>query len=332
MDQKHNNVVRWGILSCARVARQRWMPAIEQADRCQICAIASRSIDKARSWAREWGSARAYGSYKELLEDDEIDAVFIGLPNSMDREWVVKSLTAGKHVLCDKPLGVNADEAREMAEAAQQHNRLLMEGFAYRYHRQYDLIQKWLDEGRIGRLQEIRVGFSFVFDQPGDFRYDPKLGGGVLLDLGCYCMDVLRRMSRAEPISVRAESSNNDTGADWTVSGSLEFAGGLETIFECSFAYEGDRSMYLLGTEGKIRSTAPFVSHGDSKLTLEVDGKTMHEKIKSMNAYCGCIEDFNQRIRKGDILPTPADDSVANMGILDAVRESARLERAVNIA
>ena len=331
MKQESNKVIRWGILGCARVARKRWIPAIEKEGTCQISSIASRTLDKARTWADELGIGRAFGSYEQLLEDDAVDAVFIGLPNSLDCQWVVKSLAAGKHVLCDKPLGVNAADAGEMARAANRCNRLLMEGFAYRYHCQYEVMQKWLDQNLIGRLKRIRVGFSFVFDRPGDIRYDPKLGGGALLDLGCYCVHVSRLMSRAEPIAVQAKSSNNDTGVDWTTRATLKFADGLEAVFDCSFDYEGDRSMDVVGTEGLFTSTAPFVSNGESELCLKAGSITKHEKIQPMNAYISCVGAFNERIRTGNILPTPATDSVANMRVLDAVRESAQYEHAVSL-
>jgi predicted dehydrogenase len=331
MKHDSKDKIRWGILGCARVFRRRWEPALQNVEAAQIAAIASRSLEKAQSWAAEFQISKAYGSYDELLKDKEIDAVFIGLPNSLHCEWVIRSLQAGKHVLCDKPLGMNADEARQMAAAAEKNQRLLMEGFMYQYHTQYEKIRQWLNEDQFGPIKMIRVGFSFLYDTPGNFRNDPAMGGGALMDLGCYCVHIARLLLHAEPKHVVAQSAQNDLGADWTTTAILHFDPDVQAIIECSFGYEGDRFLHVAGAKKMITSDNPVVSDPQVTLTLKSVDETITEVIPSQNSYEKMIQDFQQRIIENRILPTPANDAVANMKILDAIRQAAQSGRQIEI-
>jgi len=313
--------INWGILGCANIARRQWIGAIKQTSAGRVGAIASRSREKANQWAGKMEIPKSYGSYEELLADMEIEAIFTALPNALHREWVIKSLEAGKHVLCDKPLGVNAAEAREMVAAAEGNNRLLMEGFMYQYHDQYEVIRRWIDQGRIGRLRMIRVGFSFFFDRPGDFRYDPKLGGGALLDLGCYCVHIARLLTQAQVRKVQAVSVMNDTGVDWTTIAILIFEKDITAIIDCSFGYAGGRFLHVAGTEGMICSDRP-VSHGEEAvLTLSNNNQEEIDRtvIKASNLYIDCVEDFQQRLIQGHLTPCPTRDAIENMRVLDAI-------------
>ena len=323
--------IRWGIVGCSRVFRRRWEPALQNLKGADIVAIASRSLEKSQSWASEFQIPKAYGSYDELLNDKEIDAVFIGLPNSLHCEWVCKALDAKKNVLCDKPLGISADQARLMADAAELNQRLLMEGFMYRYHRQYDLIRQWLNEGRIGTIKMIRIGFSFVYDDPGNFRYDPVLGGGALFDLGCYCVHIARLITNSEPRSVSALAVKNETGVDWTTSAILQFDQDVMAILDCSFDYQGDRFLHVAGDNGIIISDGPVVSVPEVTLKLKTHDQTITETIPPQDLYVKLIEDFQQRLVLKKFLPTPARDAVANMKTLDAIRQAAESERQIEI-
>ena len=322
---------RWGILSCALVARNHWIPAMREVAGAQVQAIASRTLDKAQQWADELGIEQAYGSYEQLLADPDIDAVFIGLPNSMHHQWVLAALEAGKHVLCDKPLAVNWQQAEEMAQAAEKHGKLLMEGFMYQYNRQYELIDQWLTEKRIGDFQMIRIGVSIIFDRPGDFRYDRQLGGGVLLDLGCYCVHVIRTMYQSEPRRVQGMSVYHAGGADWSTSALLEFDAGRMAVFDCSFAYRGGTYMHLIGNEGMISSDSPLGRDSPTNLCLETVGETVDEAVMPVNRYASCIAAFQQQLAEGAVDPSPARDSIANMRVLDAISRSAESSQAVEL-
>jgi len=326
------NICRWAILGCSRVFRRRWGPALQTVKGADIVAIASRSPEKAQTWAAEFQIPKAYSSYEALLEDKEIDAVFISLPNSLHCEWVIRSLQEGKHVLCDKPLGINAAEAQQMVEVAEKNQRLLMEGFMYRYHRQFDLIRQWLRQNRIGPIKMIRIGFSFLYDDPGNFRYDPALGGGALLDLGCYCVHIARLITNSEPQSVLARSVKNNTGVDWTTTTILSFDQDVQAIIDCSFDYEGHRFLHIAGAKGLIVSNGPVVSGPEVTLKLKTLDQSITETIPPQDLYAKLIEDFQQRIRQNNILPTPAHDAVANLKVLDAIRQAARECRTVEIA
>ena len=325
------NICRWAIVGCSRVFRRRWGPALQNAKGADIVAIAGRSLEKAQSWAAEFHIPRACGSYDELLENKNIDAVFISLPNSLHCQWVIRSLRAGKHVLCDKPLGINADEARRMADAAEKNQRLLMEGFMYRYHRQYDLIRQWLRQNHIGPIKMIRIGFSFLYDDPGNFRYDPALGGGALLDLGCYCVHIARLVTNSQPRFISALALKNNTGVDWTTSAILQFDGEVQAIIDCSFAYEGDRFLHIAGPKGMIVSDGPVVSESEVTLKLKILDQSITDTIPPQDLYAKLIEDFQQRIRQNNILPTPAHDAVANLKVLDAIRQAAESARQIQI-
>jgi xylose dehydrogenase (NAD/NADP) len=325
------NIIRWGILGCSRVFHRRWGPALQNVKDADIVALASRSPEKAHTWAAEFQIPKAYGCYDELLKDKDIDAVFIGLPNSLHCEWVCKALDAKKHVLCDKPLGISADQARRMADAAEKNQRLLMEGFMYRYHQQYDLIRQWLNENRIGTVKMIRIGFSFLYDDPGNFRYDPALGGGALLDLGCYCVNIVRLITNSEPRFVSAHSVKNNTGADWTTSAILHFDRDVMAILDCSFDYEGDRFLHVAGEKGMIVSDGPVVSGPEVNLKLKTLDQSVTETIPPQDLYAKLIEDFQRRLILKNIVPTPARDAVANLRVLDAIRQAAESTRQIQI-
>lgn len=314
--------VRWGILSCSLVARKRWIPGIRATRGGQVAAIASRTREKADAWARELEIPRAHGSYEALLEDDQVDAVYIGLPNSLHREWVIKSLRAGKAVLCDKPLGLNAAEAEQMQQVAEQERRLLVEGFMYFHHSQYEQIDKWIQAGRIGRLRMIRAGFAFHFEREGNYRHDPQYGGGALLDLGCYCVHAIRRITGREPIRALARCSTNKLGADWTSHVILEFDENLQASFDCSFEYQSNQMLHIAGTAGHIESDRPFSPAPRTTLSLLDTDPVETIKYKEERLYAATVRAFQERWLQGDISTRYAQDAVANLRVLDMIRSA----------
>lgn len=319
--------IRWGILSCARVARRRWIPAIRDTAGGTVTAIASRSADKARQWAQEQQIPTSYGSYQELLDDPDIDAIFIGLPNSLHHPWTIKALQAGKHVLCDKPLSINADQAQAMVTTAEKNQLLLVEGFMYQFNHQHNLIRRWLDEGKIGTLKMVRIGFSALFDQLDNIRFDPNLGGGALFDLGCYCVHAVRMIVGQEPRAIRATSVIGDTGVDLNTLVIMEFDNQITASLDCAFNCYPRQLLTIAGTKGDISSNWPFTPHEDTVLTLKTDSQTITTTIQPFNQYALCVELFQKRILAQDFTPSPAHDSIANMKVLDAIRQSAASRR-----
>ncbi len=329
---RKNDHFNWGIVGCSSVARRRWIEGINTSSAASVTAIASRDLNKAKNWASELAIPKAYGSYQQLLDDRDIDAVFIGLPNALHPPWAIAALNAGKHVLCDKPLGVTADDVTQMIDAAQANKRLLMEGFMYQYHRQYEFIRNWISQGKIGTLRMVRVAFTFFFDRPGDFRYQPELGGGALLDLGCYCVNIIRRITMPnQPRRVFAKSILNETGVDWTTSALLEFDSDVTAILDCSFGYQGDQFLHIAGTEGCITSNRPVTPTADAALTLTRGDQTTIKTLTPANQYTACVDDFNWRVKSDHLFPCLAQDSLQNMKVLDAITASAKSQQPVNL-
>ncbi|MBV6522162.1 MAG: Inositol 2-dehydrogenase/D-chiro-inositol 3-dehydrogenase [Gemmatimonadaceae bacterium] len=231
--------IRWGVLSTANIGRHRVNPAIQSSRNGTLCAVASRDAGRARDFARDMRIPRHYGSYDALLADTDIDAVYIPLPNSMHRDWSRRAAEHGKHVLCEKPLALNAAECREMRVAASSNGTLLMEAFMYRFHPRSERLVHIARSGALGELRAIRSAFTFQLTRPGNIRLVPELGGGALMDVGCYCVNASRTIAGCEPLSVQAVATWGPTGVDMELTGMLVFPGGLVSHFDCSLT--GDR-------------------------------------------------------------------------------------------
>ena len=323
---------RWGILGCARVARNHWIGALRATGGARLDALASRDMAKARSWADEFGVPRAYGDYDDLLADGDLDAILIVLPSALHAPWVLRALAAGKHVLCDKPLATSAAAARGLAQAADQAGRLLGEGFVYPYHPQYDLIARWLSEGRIGPLRLIRVGFTIALDRPGDFRFDPALGGGALLDLGCYCVSLIRRLAQTAVRSVSASSRRRAAGVDLATAAVLELDNQITAVFDCALDCRGEQFLQLAGPVGRITADCPFRVNPGARLTLHTASGTDVQELRPVNQYAACIDGWQQRLARDLITPSPAWDAADTLAVLDAVAQSAATGRTVTLS
>src|SRR5690554_344826 len=178
--------IKWGILGTAKIAQTQFLPGLADAQNAVLHAVASRDLHKAQTVASQWGAPKAYGSYEELLADPEVDAVYIPLPNNLHCEWTLRAFSAKKHVLCEKPMALNIEQCDSMLAAAQKEDRLFMEAFMYRFHPQIMKVQELIKEGSIGDVQLIRASFSFVLEDESNIRLAPGLGGGSLMDVGCY--------------------------------------------------------------------------------------------------------------------------------------------------
>jgi predicted dehydrogenase len=319
--------IRWGILSTANIGRKKVIPGIRGAARCSVEAIASREPGRAAAVAAELDIRRAYGSYEELLADPEIDAVYIPLPNHLHAEWTKAAARAGKHVLCEKPLAMNADEAAEMVAVCEAEGVRLMEAFMYRLHPSWVAVRELVASGRIGRLMNVDSWFSYFNDDPTNIRNIAEAGGGGLFDIGCYTINASRFLFGAEPLTVDARLQRDSaTGVDILASAILGFDGGTAT-FTCSTRTEPDQRVDVYGTEGRIRVHIPFNIPPDrpTEITVTAGGEPPVAPASEIitfepaDAYVVEAELFAAAILDGLPTPTPPADAVANMRVIDRV-------------
>lgn len=315
------NPVRWGVLGCAQIAINHLIPAIQQTEGASLKAIASRTLDKAQKVARQFGIPRAYSSYEELLADPEIEAIYIPLPNHLHKPWSIAALRAGKHVLCEKPIALNAAEAREMQAVARETGRILLEAFAYRFS---PVVQKAIEITRSGILGELRMihsSLTFVLpEDPANVRLQADIGGGALYDVGCYAINVQRMLAGREPLSAWARLLWSDRfPVDMAGAGVLDFGGQLLGTFDASFCAPGGSYFRVVGTKGKLESPEGFGSReGKPALTLTVDGKTEQITVPPANGYMLEAKDLSEAIR-GVHPPSFAWEPLdATMRVIDA--------------
>jgi len=317
--------LRWGILSTAGIATEKTIPGIRRAARCEVVAIGSRDVERARAVAGRHGIARVHGSYEALLADPDVDAVYIPLPNHLHAEWTIAAARAGKHVLCEKPLAMTASEAQRMIEACRAEGVTLMEAFMYRLHPSWVAVRALVASGRIGRLTAVSSWFSYYNDDPANIRNNREYGGGALFDIGCYSVNLSRMLFGAEPTRVEASIVRDmASGVDVLTSGLLEFPGGVAT-FTCSTRAEPDQQVHVYGTDGRISVGIPFnippdrpthvylTAGGDPPVAPATETLT----FESADPYAVEAERFAAAILDGAPLPTPPEDAVDNLRVIE---------------
>lgn len=328
--------IRWGIIGCAGIAKRSVIPGIQQSETGEVAAIASRGLDKAKQTAQQLDIPTAYGSYEELLADPTIEAVYIPLPNHLHKEWAIRAAEAGKHVLCEKPLAINADEAQEMVEACEKAGVVFAEAFMYRYHPRYNTICDIVKSGEIGELRGIHGTFTFNNSKDmNNVRYKQEWGGGSLYDVGVYPISAARMLLNEEPqaATVHALFSEKHDYVDMMASGILEFNRGVALTFNCGMWADFRNTLEVLGTEGRIEVPSAFVVNQDERdhfFVYTKDGRREVE-VPRLNQYALQADAFGKSIRNGEPLPFPAADAVLNMKVLDACLTSARERRRVEI-
>jgi predicted dehydrogenase len=285
--------VRWGILSTARINRAI-VPALHESPCSELVAVASRTQDRADSYAAEQGIPRAYGSYDELLDDPGVEAVYISLPNGPHVEWSVRSLEAGKHVLCEKPLARDPAEVERAFAAADDAGRLLMEAFMWRHHPQTAKLVELVHGGAIGELRLVRTSFSFTID-PGNVRLDPELAGGALMDVGCYCVSGFRLLA-GEPVTVSAQQVLGPTGIDLRLAGTLVFSNDVLGQLDCAFDLPLWQWLEAVGSEGAVRVRWPWNAR-DSGLELVHGDRSERIAVEDASAYRLQCDNFSRAIR-----------------------------------
>jgi predicted dehydrogenase len=323
--------IQWGILSTANIGIKRVIPAILSGERGAIGAIASRDASRAAEVAARFAVPRSHGSYQALLDDAAIDAIYNPLPNHLHVEWTVKALNAGKHVLCEKPLGLNAPQTQAIVEARDRSRKHVIEAFMVRHHPQWQRVRALVRGGRIGTVRSIQSAFLFTVLDPNNVRNQASLGGGALYDVGCYPLVTARYIFGAEPTRAIAMIDHDaSVGVDTLTCGLLEFPGGGQLVFSSAFRAAAYQRVTILGTEGRIEMPVPFTPPKDLACRITIDSG------KSLDGTSAEFEDFpavDQYALQCDAAAAvflgeaeqefPIEDGIATMRSIDALYRSA---------
>jgi len=328
------NKIRWGILSTAKIGTEKVIPAMQLGKYCKVTAISSRKLKKAKSAAKRLDIEKAYGSYEELLTDPDIDAVYIPLPNHLHVPWAIKALNAGKHVLCEKPIALSVVEAQTLLDVAKKFPRLkVMEAFMYRKHPQWQLAKQQVSEGKIGKVRTIQSFFSYYNNNPHDIRNKLEIGGGGLMDIGCYCISLARFIFEGEPWRVCGIMEEDpELKIDRLTSGILDFVNGTST-FTCATQLVPYQRVNIFGTKGRIEIEIPFNAPSDRpcKLWQGDDAKIKEVTLEICNQYTIQGDLFSRVVLEDREVPVPLEDAVANMQVIEALLHSARSRSWVQI-
>ena len=324
----HLNPVRWGVLSVANIAVKRVIPALMASESEQLVAVASRNPQRAHALYMHLPAVRIYESYESLIADPEIDAIYNPLPNSLHAEWTIKALQAGKHVLCEKPLAVTAEQGALMIEAARENGKLLMEAFMYRFHPQVVWALEQIHTGRLGEIRLVRALFTFnIFapPRPHDIRLQPGLAGGSLMDIGCYAINFCRAIYGHPPIAVAARVYAHEAGAvEHATSAVLDFGDGRFGQIDASFALPFRQVAEVIGEQGALTLTAPFnTGLHETEVVLALEGQTIHQKISAADAYRLEVEHFSSCVRSGIQPALNLEETLENLATLEAIYQSA---------
>jgi predicted dehydrogenase len=319
--------LRWGVLSTADIARKKVVPGLLKADRCEVVAIASRDAAQARTVADELGIPTSHGSYEALLADPNVDVIYIPLPNHLHAEWTIAAARAGKHVLCEKPLALTVADAQRMVDACADAGVRLMEAFMYRHHPSWVAAMEVVAAGRLGSLRAVQSWFSYYNDDPSNIRNQLDAGGGALFDIGCYAVNLSRMVFDGEPRTVRASVIRDPaTNVDTLTSAILEFADGVAT-FTCSTRVETDQRVHVYGTDGRLSIEIPFnippdrpthvfvTAGGDPPVAPATETLT----FPTADPYTVEAERFAAAILDGTPTPTPPEDAIANLRVIERI-------------
>jgi len=313
------NVVNWGVIGCAGIAKKSVIPGILQANNANLYAISSRNHDeKLQEFKKKFNPVKAYTGYDELLDDPEVDAVYIPLPNSLHCEWTIKALEKKKHVLCEKPLAISADEVRLMNEAAVKNGVLLEEAFAYRHSPLTKKVKQLVDEGTIGKVRFIESHFSYLLENKDDVRLNQTLAGGATYDVGCYNLNVIRYIAGAEPTAIYASGEIcPDNAIDEGSCIMMDFESGIKAVSYCSL-HSAFRSEYtIVGKTGIIHVPVIFNKEGDNSIIVTMNHNTVDIKVSCPHNYMLEIEHFGRSILSGEKPVVTYEDSLNNAIVID---------------
>ena len=317
--------VRWGIISTAKIGTEKVIPAMQAGEYCEVTAIASRNLDTAQAAAERLGIPKAYGSYEALLADPEIDAVYNPLPNHLHVPWSIKAMEAGKHVLVEKPIGLTSAEGQQLVDAARSYPELkVMEAFMYRHHPQWQRARQLVVEGKIGELRTIQTFFSYFLLDATNIRNMADIGGGGLMDIGCYCISLSRFIFGEEPARVFGiVEYDPQFKTDRLASGILDFGRGTST-FTCSTQLVPYQRVNIFGTQGRVEIEIPFNAPPDQpcKMWYQYGDEIEEIVLDICDQYTIQGDLFSQAVLNNTEVPTPLEDAVANMNVIEAIIES----------
>jgi predicted dehydrogenase len=322
--------VKWGVLGAASIAVRKVIPGMQRGQYCEVAAIASRDVAKARAAAASLKIGKAYGAYEELLADPEIEAIYNPLPNHLHVPWSIKAMEAGKHVLCEKPIALNAAEARRLLSMRDRAGVKIGEAFMVKTHPQWLRTKELIREGRIGELRAVVGVFSYFNRDAKNVRNKAEWGGGGLMDIGCYPITMSRCMYGAEPLQVSGVLERDpEFGVDRLASGILEFSAG-HAVFTCSTQMVPYQRMQFLGTKGRIEIEIPFNAPPNKKTRIFVDDGSdvagagiKVETIPACDQYTIQADVFSKAILEDGEVSVPLEDAIANMAVIDAIFRSA---------
>ena len=328
--------LRIGLVAASRIADQAIIKPLDPQGGAvtgvELAAVAARDADRARAAADRVGAPHSFGSYAELIESDVVDAVYIGTPAALHREWAIAAIEAGKHVLCEKPFASNADDARAIADAAASGDVVVMEAFHWRYHPYADQIRRALDSGVLGRIDRIEATFDIPdgWIKRDDIRWDLALGGGATMDLGCYSIQWVRFAAGADPDVVSAEAVCPVEGVDGSLGAELAWPSGVTGHVHSSMIAGGDSVgawLRVTGEHGTLLATNPLApQNGGSLLTIETGDGVTTEDVDPSATYTHQLVAFREAVEHGTPFPTTAADGVRNMELIDACYRAAGLD------
>lgn len=321
--------LRIGILGAASIVPMALTNPAKSVPEVQILAIAARDPKHAYKIAKKHHIPRVHQTYTALLADQDIDAVYNPLPNSLHAEWTIKALKAGKHVLCEKPFASNSEQAEAMARVAGETGLVLGEAFAYRYHPLTARVKEILSSGELGKIKHMEAEFSFLLPSPNNIRFNYELAGGALMDCGCYPASLIRFLAGAEPRVEHAEARLLRPQVDHKMSADLTFEDGRTARLTCGMLSPKlfTSIVKVEGEAGKLRLIGPFQPHIFHRLTIEKEGNTRKERVPGENSYTLQLRAFVRAIRSGRKMNTDPGDAIGNMRLIDAIYEKAGLQK-----
>ena len=316
-------VCNWGVLGAGFIANRAMIPAIQQSSNACVLALASRDEQRGREAAQRYGIERVYSDYEALLADADVQVVYIALPNSLHREWAIRAAHAGKHVLCEKPLALNAAECDEIISTCHSLKVLLMEAVMYRFHPRMQALKQMIAVGEAGELRFIHAAFSFPFNAPGNYRAFPEFGGGALLDVGSYCVNASRWLVGTEPTAIHPVFSYSQNNLNLSTSAMLEFGPHVSAHIQCSFAAAEHQVIEVVGTEAAITAPLAFTAWRDDTTALHIQRGAAFEsrEFAPADPYRLMVEHFTDCVLGKTSPMFSPEDGRGTLRVLDALRE-----------
>ncbi|MED4204740.1 Gfo/Idh/MocA family oxidoreductase [Neobacillus mesonae] len=317
--------VKWGILSTADIAQTQVIPAILRANNAEIHGISSLS-GKAKETALKFSIPNYYGSYEDMLQNQEIDAVYIPVPNHLHKKWVIEAARYGKHVLCEKPAALTVEETLEMVEVCKQNNVKFMEAFMYQFHPQHKRVQEIIESGEIGNLRFMRASFSFnLGDKQNNIRMKNEMGGGSIYDVGCYGIHAIRNLLKSEPEEIKVIANiDPQSGVDLSAVVYMKLENGLNAVFDCGMDMAFRHEYEIVGTKGRVvvpRAFRPDLNDGEGLLLIYSEQGFRNEKIIA-DQYRNQIEHFSQAVLEDRLPSYSSENTIQNMRVIEACYQS----------